>query len=76
MRTSWLGAALVVGPLLYGVLTLAFQSAIGGSAAFSFNSPDAFDLWSGVLLLSLLPALGAAHMILSSPGKSAETVAA
>lgn len=64
MRSRWLRAALVVGPLLYGVLTLACRFAMGGSAAFSFNAVDAFDLWSGVLLLSLLPALGAAQMLL------------
>ena len=73
--SPWLGTALVVGPLLYGVLTLGCRFFIGGSAAFGFNSPDAFDLWSGVLLLSLLPALGAAHLLLSVPGQCNEPVA-
>jgi hypothetical protein len=74
IQSKWLRAALVVGPLLYGVLTLMFRFAASGSEAFSFNAVDAFDYWSGALLLSFLPAVGAAHMFLLGPGRSAERV--
>lgn len=74
VQSRWLRAAMVVGPLLYCVLTLMFRFAAGGSAAFSFNAVDAFDYWSGALLLSFLPAVGAAHMLLLGPGRSAERV--
>jgi hypothetical protein len=76
IRSPWVRAALMVGPLLYGVLTLTGQFVTEGAAAFGFNAVDAFDLWSGVLLLSLLPSLGAAHMLLSGRDRSANTVAA
>lgn len=74
LQSPWLGSVLVGGPLLYGVLTLVSRFANGGSAAIGFNAVDAFDLWSGVLLLSLLPALGAAHMLLIGFGRSAAAV--
>jgi hypothetical protein len=74
MRTRWLRTAMVVGPLFYGVLTLMFRFAVGGSVAFNFNAVDAFDYWSGVLLLSFLPAVGAVHIILFGPERSAERV--
>jgi hypothetical protein len=63
VRSRWLRAALVTGPILNGVLTMAFRWVVGGSEAFSFKSSAAFDVWSGLLLLSALPALGAAHML-------------
>jgi hypothetical protein len=70
IRSRWLGSALIVGPLLYGVLTLAFRFAIGGSAVFGASAMGAFDVWSGVLLLSLLPALGAWHSFLFGTPRS------
>ena len=62
-RGPWFRTALVTGPTLYGVLTLASRLAIGGKIALSFAALDSFDFWSGILLLSVLPALGAAHML-------------
>jgi hypothetical protein len=62
-RSQWVRAALVTGPILNGVLTIVFRWLVGGSEVFSFKSAAAFDVWSGLLLLSALPALGAAHML-------------
>jgi hypothetical protein len=76
IRNPLLCTTLMVGPLLYGVLTLGFRFAIWGPAAFGLAAVDAFDFWSGALLLSLLPALGAAHLVLFGPGRSAGSVAA
>lgn len=59
----WFRTALVTGPTLYGVLALASRLAIGGIGALSFAALDSFDFWSGILLLSVLPSLGAAHML-------------
>ena len=70
MRNPWLCTTLMAGPLLYGVVSLVLRFAMGTSAAFDLAAADAFDFWSGALLLSLLPALGAAHMVLLSPGRS------
>jgi hypothetical protein len=67
LRIRWLRVALVAGPLLYGALTLVFRFAMGGLVAFSINAVDAFDYWSGLLLLSVLPAAGAAHLFLNGP---------
>jgi hypothetical protein len=67
IRRRWLRRALVIGPVLWGLLTMSAHFALGGLAAFSFRSLDAFDFWSGILFLSALPALGAAHMLGVSP---------
>jgi hypothetical protein len=75
LRSRWLGTALVIGPILYGVLTIVARSAIGGSAALSFESVDAFDFWSAVLLLSVLPAMGAAHLLHLGPPSPGRTPA-
>lgn len=48
IRARWLRVAVVAGPILLGLVLIASQ---------------AFDLWSGLVLLSLLPALGAAHLL-------------
>ena len=48
IHAPWLRMALVAGPILNGVLLIASQ---------------AFDFWSGLVFLSVLPALGAAHLI-------------
>jgi hypothetical protein len=62
-RSQWVRAALVTGPILNGVLTIVFRWLVEGSEVLSFKSAAAFDVWSGLLLLSALPALGAAHML-------------
>jgi len=67
-----LGRALVIGPVLCGTVTLASRLAIGGPAAFSPNAQGIFDFWSAILLLSVLPALGAAHLLRLGPPRSAE----
>ena len=48
IRARWLRVALVAGPVLNGAALIGSQ---------------AFDLWPGLVLLSVLPALGAAHLI-------------
>jgi hypothetical protein len=61
--SRWFRAALVAGPAVYGVLTLVTRLAIGGTGALALDAADSFDFWSGILLLSALPSLGAAHML-------------
>lgn len=63
LRSKRVRAFLVIGPILYGVLTLFLRLAIDGVPSFGFRTDDAFDFWSGILLLSVLPALGAIHML-------------
>lgn len=60
---QWLRTALVAGPAVYGVLLLVVRSATAGTVALSFNTVDSFDFWSGILLLSALPSLGAIHLM-------------
>jgi hypothetical protein len=62
-RNGWIRGALLFGPLAYGVLTLATRVAIGGADSLRFDAIDSFDFWSGILLLSALPGLGAAHLL-------------
>ena len=50
-----LRSALVICPILYGVLTLVVRFVVEGAKAFSFESNNAFDVWSGLLLLSAWP---------------------
>lgn len=59
LRTHWLCIALVIGPLLYGVLILISRFAVASPVA-SFTE---VDFWRALVLLSALPAVGAAHMI-------------
>jgi hypothetical protein len=59
----WFRAALIAGPALYGALALAARWAMGGTGALGFDASDSFDFWSGILLLSALPSLGAVHML-------------
>jgi hypothetical protein len=61
--SRWFRAALVAGPAAYGVLTLATRLATGGAGSLTLDAADSFDFWSGILLLSVLPSLGAAHML-------------
>lgn len=59
----WLRTALVAGPAAYGALTLAARWATAGTGSLGIEAVDSFDFWSGILLLSVLPSLGAAHML-------------
>ncbi|MFL6603565.1 MAG: hypothetical protein ACJ8R9_19870 [Steroidobacteraceae bacterium] len=72
----WFRTALVTGPALYGALTLVTRLAIGGKSALSFDALDSFDFWSGILFLSALPSLGAAHMLHLAPPRPNESLAA
>ena len=74
VRSGWLRHALVLGPGLFGALTVIAHAAVGGPAALSLRSLNAIDFWSGIFLLSALPALGAAHLLYLGrpiPGRSA-----
>jgi hypothetical protein len=75
-RNRWLRTALVAGPVAYGVLTLVIRVALGGADALGFDAADSFDFWSGVLLLSALPALGAVHMLRLAPQSPPKSLAA
>jgi hypothetical protein len=72
LRTRWLCTALVIGPILYGVLVVISRFAVAGPAA-SFTE---VDFWRALVLLSALPALGAAHMFRSGLGSKVDQVAA
>lgn len=75
-RNQWLRTALVAGPVAYGVLTLVTRVALGGAGALAFYAPDSFDFWSGILLLSVLPAVGAVHMLRLAPQSPHRSLAA
>lgn len=62
-RNRWFGALLIGAPVLYGLLTLTARLATAGPGALGPDAPDSFDFWSGILLLSALPSLGAAHWL-------------
>lgn len=72
----WFRTALVAGLAVYGVLSLACRLAIGGTSALSFDATDSFDFWSGIVLLSVLPSLGAAHMLHLARPRPSDGVAA
>lgn len=61
--SRWFRAMLVGGPALYGVLTLLTRMTTAGTGALSFDTTDSFDFWSGILLLAVLPSVGAAHIL-------------
>jgi hypothetical protein len=64
VNKPWLRRALLVAPLLYGLMALTARAAeLGFGGMLDFNASDAFDFWSGMFLLSVLPALGAAHLL-------------
>jgi hypothetical protein len=63
VHNEWARAFLITAPILYGLMTLLSRFAVGGLPSFSFSADDAFDFWSGILLLSALPALGAIHLL-------------
>lgn len=58
IRSGWLRAALIAGPITTGVLLLA-----QGISSRSLTLGDAFNFWSGIVLLSALPALAAIHLV-------------
>jgi hypothetical protein len=70
VRSAWLRTALVAAPVLYGVIALLARMADMGAAAFSVAVSDAFDFWSGIVLLAALPALGAVHLLRLSPSST------
>lgn len=74
--SPWLRSALVAGPALYGLVLLVARLAIGGTGALAPNAADGFDFWSGILLLSVLPSLGAAHLLRLAPRSPYESLAA
>lgn len=67
MRTpitnAWLRIALIAAPIVYGLVSVTLRAVETGAATFDFASADAFDFWSGIFLLSVLPVLGAAHLL-------------
>ncbi len=69
---GWFGRALVIAPIICGAVTIASRWAIGGPEAFSPHAYGTFDFWSATLLLSVLPALAAAHLLRLGPPESAE----
>ena len=75
LKNAGLRVALMAAPILYGAMTLLFRLNAMGVAAFDVAAADAFDFWSGIVLLSLLPALGAAHLLSLSPLPSAAKAA-
>jgi hypothetical protein len=72
----WFRATLVSGPTLYGSLMLVSRVAIGGTGALRFDAVDSFDFWSGFVLLAVLPALGAAHLLRLAPSRENDLHAA
>lgn len=74
--SRWFRRVLVAGPAVFGLLMLATRLAIGGTGALGFDAPDSFDFWSGILLLSALPSLGAVHMLRVAPQDPYEGLAA
>jgi hypothetical protein len=64
---GWVGRALVIGPVLSGTVTVVARLAIGGPESFSPNANGILDFCSAILLLSILPALGAAHLLRLGP---------
>jgi hypothetical protein len=75
VKNAALRVALIAAPFLYGLMNVTLRAVETGAAAFDFASADALDFWSGILLLSILPALGAAHLLRLSPRSPLERVA-
>ena len=59
----WIRYVLIAAPLLYGVLILITRLVIGGTSASGFDSAENLHFWSAILFLSVLPTLGAVHML-------------
>jgi hypothetical protein len=62
IKNAGLRVALIAAPILYGLMSVMLRAIESGAAAFDPTAADAFDFWSGIFLLSILPALGAAHL--------------
>ena len=75
IKNAALRVALIAAPILYGLMSVMLRALETGAATFDFASADAFDFWSGIFLLSILPALGAVHLLRLSPRPSLERVA-
>ena len=58
----WLQAFLLWSPIIMGVIMVAARLFNGGLADFRPDADSAFDAWSGLILLSLLPAAAAMHL--------------
>jgi len=67
IKNAALRVALIAAPILYGLMSVTLRAVETGTATFNLASADAFDFWSGIFLLSFLPALGAAHLLRISP---------
>lgn len=72
----WFRAVLLAGPMVYGVINLAVRWSMQGMSALGFEAPDSFDFWSGMVLLSVLPSLGAMHLLSAISPKSRESLTA
>jgi hypothetical protein len=68
--TEWLRVAMVAAPILYGLLEVYIRFSYGGSAAFLFSAADIAHFWSGMLLTTVLPSIGAAHLLRLGPPTS------
>ena len=66
VRIKALRVALVAGPTLLGAGLLAARLG-AGVELLGARSADAFDFWSGLVLLSALPVLGALHLLHLGP---------
>jgi hypothetical protein len=62
IKNAALRVALIAAPILYGLMSVTLRAVETGATTFDMASADAFDFWSGIFLLSILPALGAAHL--------------
>ena len=56
LRNRWLRGALIAGPLLWGA------SSLLGHGVQAPGADNAFDFWSGMLMLCALPVSGALHL--------------
>jgi len=63
IKNAGLRVALVAAPILYGLMSVVLRAIESGPATFDPTAADAFDFWSGIFLLSILPALGAVHLL-------------
>jgi hypothetical protein len=70
ITNTWLRGALIAAPTAYGAMAVLSRMVDMGAAAFSAVPADAFDFWSGIVLLSVLPVLGAVHLLRLSPSSS------
>jgi hypothetical protein len=74
LNNAALRVALIAAPILYGLMSVTLRAVETGAATFDMAPADAFDFWSGIFLLSILPALGAAHLLRLTPRRHPERV--